>query len=82
MSRQETWIEGRLGFNDQNGRYGLLVSDIWEHTGLHCGETLEILADGTWIPTRMEMSIDGEWYLVDTGIRGGMIEYVRARIRK
>ena len=32
---------GRLGYNSVNDRYGLLVSDLWEHSGFHCGEGLE-----------------------------------------
>lgn len=38
MANKENKIEGRLGYNSENGRYGLLVSDLWEHTGFHCGE--------------------------------------------
>lgn len=30
--------------------------------GLHCGETMEVLINGQWIPTRIEKSSD--WYLV------------------
>ena len=30
-------ITGRLGYNSANDRYGLLVSDLWEHDGFHCG---------------------------------------------
>lgn len=41
MANKEKKIEGRLGYNSENGRYGLLVSDLWEHTGFHCGECLE-----------------------------------------
>jgi hypothetical protein len=33
-------IIGRLGYNSENKRYGLLVSDLWEHSGFHCGEGL------------------------------------------
>lgn len=36
---------GRLGYNSANGRYGLLVSDLWEDTGFHCGECLEVMVD-------------------------------------
>lgn len=36
---------GRLGYNSENGRYGLLVSDLWEDTGFHCGECLEVMVD-------------------------------------
>lgn len=27
---KKIWIEGRLGYNHNNDRYGLLVSDLWE----------------------------------------------------
>ena len=72
-------IVGRLGYNSQNDRYGLLVSDLWEHDGFHCGETLEVMVDDEWVQTRMEMSFEREWYLVGTPYRGNL-EYVRAKI--
>lgn len=71
--------EGRLGYNSSNGRYGLLVSDLWEDTGFHCGECLDVMVDGRWVNTRMEMSADMKWYLVDTPYYGDL-EYIRARI--
>ena len=49
---------GRLGYNSENGRYGLLVSDLWEDTGFHCGECLEVMVDEKWVQTRMEMSVE------------------------
>ena len=76
---KEKKIEGRLGYNSENGRYGLLVSDLWEHTGFQCGECLEVKVDDKWVKTRMEMDIDRNWYLVDTPYTGDL-EYVRARI--
>ena len=81
----KVWIEGRLGYNMQNERYGLLESDLWEHEGFHCGEGLQVKVDGEWIDTRFEMdwaSGKGVWYLVGTNIKGNDIEYTRARIRK
>lgn len=30
--------EGRLGYNCENGRYGLLSMDLWIDTGFHCGD--------------------------------------------
>ena len=35
--------------------------------GLCCGQCLEVLFDGRWIPTRIEMADD--WYLVDVPTR-------------
>ena len=75
------WIEGRLGFNSNNQRYGLLVMDLWEDTGFNCGDGLQVLVDDNWIDTRMEMDNARNWYLVGTEYRGNL-EYVRARIEK
>lgn len=41
-------IIGRLGYNSENDRYGLLVSDLWEHEGFHCGDVLEVMVDDKW----------------------------------
>lgn len=49
---------GGLGYNSANGRYCLLVSDLWEDTGFHCGECLEVMVDDKWVATRMEMSAE------------------------
>lgn len=53
-------------------------TDLWEHPGFHCGDCMEVLVDGEWVPTRIEMD-SGLWYLVDTPYKGDL-EYVRARI--
>lgn len=85
MASIKDWVVGRLGYNCQNDRYGLLVSDLWEHDGFHCGECLEVMVDGEWVETAMEMAWEnghGTWYLVGTPYRGENIEYVRARIKK
>ena len=77
------YVIGRLGYNENNKRYGLLVMDLWEDSGFHCGECLEVqLPDSDkWVPTRMEMNLQKQWYLVDTPYVGDL-EYVRARIKK
>lgn len=79
MAKEKSYITGRLGYNSENDRYGLLVTDLWEHTGFHCGEGLEVLVDDEWVQTCMEMGFDRKWYLVDTPYYGDL-EYVRARI--
>ena len=56
--------EGRLGYNCENGRYGLLSMDLWIDTGFHCGECMEVLVDDQLVKTRMEMNLAREWYLV------------------
>lgn len=81
----KVWIEGRLGYNDYNSRYGLLVSDLWEHSGFHCGEWLQVKINGEWVDTSFEMAWENDkdiWYLVGTNLRGTDIEYTRARIQK
>ena len=83
MARFE-YITGRLGYNSANDRYGLLVSDLWEDTGFHCGESLEVLVDDEWVETCMEMAWEedgNKWYLVGTPYKGDL-EYIRARIKK
>lgn len=83
MEWVKDWVVGRLGYNSQNDRYGLLISDLWEHKGFHCGEGLQVMVDGKWVDTRFEMAWGengNEWYLVGTPYRGNDIECVRARI--
>jgi hypothetical protein len=75
----DTMREGRLGYNYENGRYGLLSMDLWIDTGFHCGECMEVLVDDQWVQTRMEMNLAREWYLVGTPYCGEL-EYIRARI--
>ena len=75
-------IEGRLGYNNSNDRYGILVSDLWEDEGLHCGAGIEVLVEDKWVHSRMEKSWteDGShWYLVGTPYYGDL-EYVRVRM--
>lgn len=72
--------EGRLSYNQDEDRYGLLVGDLWYHPGLHCGETLEVMLHGAWTPTRMEMDTSGLWYLVGTPLVGIAMEDAKARL--
>ena len=82
---------GRMGYNSDNDRYGLLVMDLWEIEGFHCGDTLEVWDSEAekWIPTRMEMHYqapsfpkkrnDG-WYLIGTPYSGTALEGLKVRI--
>ena len=83
MGSYKGWITGRLGYNEEEERYGLLIDDLWEREGFRCGEGLQVMVNDQWVSTRFEMGIgEGglEWYLVDTPYRGKDIEYVQARI--
>ena len=75
-------LEGILVYNVKNDRYGLMVNGTWKKEGFHCGERLEVLCDGEWIRTRMEMDWTSKgcfWYLVDTEFYG-KLDMLIARI--
>lgn len=68
--------EGRLCYNAENQRYGLIIHGEWLIDGFHCGDTLEISIDGKWQPTRIEFGED--WYLV--GFEGVVLYDLKARV--
>ena len=81
FKEEEHMIEGRLGYNPDNKRYGIIDGDTWKNKGITCGELLEVIVDDKWVQTRMEMAWeeDGQkWYLVGIPYRGEL-EYIRAR---
>ncbi len=69
---------GRLQFNEENQRYGIVINDEWYHEGLHCGEGLEVFLDGKWIQTGIEMS--DSWYIPRTPYKKNL-ENIPVRIR-
>lgn len=74
--------EGRISYNENTGRYGFLIGDLWQNgDGFHCGEPLEVMVDGEWVGCVMEKDLDGVWYLKGTGLKGDDLEYLRARLR-
>ena len=75
-------ITGIMGYNSKNGRYGLLIMDLWEIDGFHCGDTLEVWDSESeqWTPTRIEMRHKNEWYLVDTPYSGTALEGLKIRV--
>lgn len=75
-----SYKEGRLCYNPRNQRYGLLVSDLWEKDGFHCGNQMQVLLDGEWIDTRIEMNMQEQWYLFGTDKKGKDLENLVARI--
>lgn len=84
MSKREAWVTGRLSYNCENDRYGLIQGAQWMNEGFHCGDGLQVMIDGEWVDTAVEMSWDengGAWYLVGTPYRRNL-ENVSARIKK
>lgn len=71
--------KGKLAYNSKNDRYGILVMDLWEDDGLHCGETFEVLINNEWIEDRIEMAFGGEWYLVYSKLKGSDLENLPVR---
>lgn len=74
-------VVGRLSYNHENGRYGLIKGGLWEHYGFHCGETFEVDVNGEWVWTRMEIHVTGVWFLVGTPYYSEL-ENIIARISK
>ena len=72
-------MTGHLGYDHSSGRYGLLVSDLFERH-FHCGDKLMIEDEGEWTTTTMEMTPDGEWYLKGTQFKGKSLDGIRAKI--
>lgn len=57
--------QGNLVYNSESERMDVRFGPEDYYGGLHCGETMEVLINGEWTPTRIEM--DDDWYLV--GVR-------------
>lgn len=68
--------QGALTLDAQTGRMDIRFDLENYYGGLHCGECLDILINGEWVPTRIEMG-DG-WYLV--GIKTDSLEGLIVRI--
>ena len=55
---------GCLIYNEESGRMDIRFGLEKYYGGLHCGEGMEVMVDGKWIHTRIEMDINSKWYLV------------------
>lgn len=54
--------QGALVYDEETDRIDIRFGLDDYYGGLHCGETIDVLIDGQWIPTRIEKS--SAWYLV------------------
>lgn len=70
-----------LGYNVENDRYGILEMDLWVNDGLHCGQGIEIYINGEWVEDRIEYNHKiKKWYLVNSGLIGEELEYLKVRL--
>ena len=46
--------QGALIFDEYSDRYDIRFDLEDYYGGLHCGETFEVMVNGTWQPTRIE----------------------------
>lgn len=67
---------GMLVYDPSADRFDVLYAEGRRYGGLHCGDTMEALIDGEWIPTRIEYAND--WYLI--GIPLGSLSGLQVRI--
>ena len=69
---------GCLIYDEGSWRMDIRLGLEEYYGGLHCGMGMEVMLDGNWIPTRIEMSIDGRWYLV--GVNADSLIGLRVRV--
>lgn len=78
---QNNFKVGRLGYNSELDRYGILISDLWEVEGLHCGNQIMINYNDEWINDRIEYNHSNKsWYLVKSNLIGEDLEGIKVKI--
>lgn len=76
FGKERTMKKGTMVVDKESGRMDIRFGLEEYYGGLHCGECLDVLIDGEWIPTRIEMGDD--WYLV--GIQTDQLAGLTVRI--
>lgn len=74
--KEGTMRKGNLIVDEKSGRMDIRFGLEDYYGGSHCGECMDVLIDGGWIPTRIEMA-EG-WYLV--GIHTNQLAGLSVRI--
>jgi hypothetical protein len=57
--------QGVLVYDSGSGRMDVRYGLENYYGGLHCGTCMDVMVNGQWQPTRIEMAASNEWYLVD-----------------
>lgn len=69
--------QGVLIYDRETERYDIRFGLNDYHGGLHCGECFDVFVGGKWKPTRIEMGMEQNCYLV--GIKTDKLEGLRVR---
>lgn len=70
--------QGALIFDETTDRYDIRFDLADYYGGLHCGDCFDVMIGGKWKPTRIEMNMEQEWYLV--GVRAVDLNGLRVRL--
>lgn len=70
--------QGALIFDETIDRYDIRFDLTDYYGGLHCGDCFDVMISGKWKPTRIEMNMEQEWYLV--GVRAGDLNGLQVRL--
>lgn len=70
--------EGALVYCSNSGRMDVRCGLEDYYGGLHCSTGMDVLLDGRWKHTRIEMRTDGKWYLV--GVPTNSLIGLRVRV--
>ena len=73
---EKDFKQGSLLYDEERDRVDIRFGVNDYYGGLHCGETMEVLIDGQWVPTRIEK--ENDWYLV--GIKTKDLPGLQVRI--
>ena len=60
-------MKGRIGtlvYDERSRRMDICFGLEEYYGGLHCGEGMEAMIDGKWVPVRIELSRNNKWRLV------------------
>lgn len=55
---------GCLIYDEGSGRMDIRFGLEEYYGGLHCGDGMDVMVDGEWMPTRIEMGLNRKWHLV------------------
>jgi len=75
--------QGALYYDEQSDRYNFYYFDAdgdrCNYGGIHCGEVFEFKLNDNWVPARVELNMERQWYLV--GLPGLKLDGLEVRRR-